>query len=53
MKKKAIKKLLRRLPNDTELIIKTDKGLHTAWPVEIKYSSEGNWIVLFDLSEDK
>ena len=52
MKKKNIKKLLRRLPRDTEIVVKLSNGtLHTSWPVEIKYTSEGTWIVLFDLSE--
>lgn len=52
MKKKNIKKLLRRLPRDTEIVVKDKDGtLHTSWPVEIKYTSEGTWIVLFDLSE--
>lgn len=54
MKKKNIKKLLRRLPRDTEVVVKLPDGtLHTSWPVEIKYTSEGTWIVLFDLSEKK
>lgn len=53
MKKKAINRLLKRLPRDTEVVIKTSDGLHTVWPAEIKFSSEGNWIVLFDLSEKK
>ena len=47
MKKKSINKLLRRLPRDTEIVIKTKDGLKINWPAEIKYSSEGNWIVLF------
>ena len=52
MKKQSIIKLLRRLPKDTELVVKLPDGsLHTSCPVEIKYSSEGYWIVLFDLSE--
>ena len=54
MKKVNIKKLLRRLPKNTEVVVKDKDGsYHTSWPVEIKYSSDGNWIVLFDLSEDK
>lgn len=52
MKKTNIKKLLRRLPRDTEVVVKLPDGsLEKSWSVEIKYTSEGTWIVLFDLSE--
>ena len=52
MKKTNIKKLLRKLPRDTEIVVKAPDGsLHTSWPVEIKYTSDGTWIVLFNLSD--
>lgn len=53
MNKSNIKKLFRKLPKDTILVIKDDHQCHTTWPVEIKYTSEGIWMVIFDVSKEK
>lgn len=53
MKKKAINKLLKRLPKDTEIVIKNGTTLHTGFPIEIKYSSDGYWIVVIDITDKK
>lgn len=52
MKKSNIKHLLRRLPKNTEVVVKeSDGSLHSSWDIEIKYTSEGTWVVMFDLSK--
>ena len=52
MKKKNIKRLLRRLPNNTEVVVKDKDGaLRSSWDIEIKYTSDGIWVVMFDLSK--
>ncbi len=52
MTKKNIKHLLKRLPKNTEVVIKNNDGsLYSSWDIEIKYTSEGTWVVMFDLSK--
>ena len=52
MKKNNVKKLLRRLPKNTEVVVKDKDGaLHSSWDIEIKYTSDGIWVVMFDLSK--
>lgn len=51
MNKSNIKKLLKKLPNDTILVIKANDQCYTSWPIDIKYTSEGIWMVVFDVSK--
>ena len=44
MKIKNIKQLIRRFPN-AELIVKTNEHEYRDFSFEVKYTSEGKWII--------
>lgn len=53
MKIKDFKQLQHRVSRNAELVIQTKDGLYSSWPMEIKYTSEGKWIVLIKLEDKK
>ena len=49
MELKSLLKLKHKLPKDTVIVVRDTNGnLFTDWPMEIKYTSEGKWIIMID-----